>query len=210
MRSVLLLAAALCTTSMAFGSTLQFALNQEYTGGAHPSGPPPWLRVAVDDHNANGSVTVTIQSLTLVDQEFVSKLLLNIKPPINPSTLSASAPSKTGTFTDPSIEFGSNAFNAGGGSSFDMLVSFATGGPSNRFGAGDSVSFNVTGSSALNSGSFNWLSSGGSGARLLSAHVQGIGNNGGNSGWITTVAPTPEPASVSLFAAAGLLVRRKR
>ncbi len=210
MRKCFLFAAALGLASMAMGSTLQYDLNQEYTGGAQPAGPPPWLRVVVDDHNANGNVTVSIQSLTLVNSEFVSKVLLNIKSPVVPAVLSSSSLSKSGTFSDPAVEFGANAFNAGGGSSFDMLVSFATGGPTNRFGAGDSVSFDVIGHPGLNSGSFNWLSSGGSGSRLVSAHVQGIGSNAGSSGWITSVAPTPEPASLSLLAAAGLLARRRR
>lgn len=203
---------SLFAASASQASVLQFDLDKPYTSSTHPAGSPAWVRVRADDNGANGSVKLSIDALNLTGSEFVSKVLLNIKAPIAPSSLSASGLNKAGTFSDPSVEFANNGFSAGGGSSFDMLVSFATGGPSNRFGAGDSVSFTVTGSSLLNAHTFNTFSSGGgSGPLFVSAHVQSIGGNGEGSAWITALAPTPEPASaVTLGAAFSLMARRRR
>lgn len=201
--------ALLCIPSAVQASVLQFDLDKNYTSSTHPVGAPAWLQVKADDNGANGSVVLQIKALNLTGDEFISKVLLNIKAPINPTSLSASNLVKTGTFSEPSVEFGNNAFSSGGGSKFDMLVSFATGGPGNRFGAGDSLSMTLTGSSLLNAHTFNTFSSGGSGALFISAHVQAI-DAGDGSAWITTLAPTPEPASLLGAAAAGTLLSRRR
>ncbi|MGB2936607.1 MAG: PEP-CTERM sorting domain-containing protein, partial [Phycisphaerae bacterium] len=84
-----------------------------------------------------------------------------------------------------------------GDGNYDILVAFADGELGNRFTAGDSIHYTVTGIAGLTAGSFDFLSapSGGHGPFLVAAHVRSIGPDE-DSGWVAT----PEPASVGLLA----------
>jgi hypothetical protein len=189
-------------------AVLTIPFGQEYTSGAVPSGPGPWVTATFDDHGSSGSVTLTISSALSGSMEFISRVLFNFDPALNPAALSFSAPTKVGVFADPAISAGANAFSAGGGSNFDLLVQFDNSPPVNRFNGSDSVSFTITGVAGLTAGSFNFSSTaaGGTGPLPASAHIQGVGQS---SAWVSVV-PEPASASVLLLSLTGLLARRPR
>lgn len=131
--------------------------------------------------------------------EFLSQLNLNYDGDVSGLGLDESSDSITGgsfgSFTDA-------------GSQYDIKIDFAvSGGPDNdRIGAGDSVSFTITGADC---DLFNVLSepNGDAGAYFALLHIQGLPNGGS-----VKVAPVPEPASMAALGmgALGLLARRRR
>lgn len=187
-------------------AVLSFDYSFEYTGAQTPTGPAPWLRATFDDEGTAGSVNFTLQALNLTGGEFVSRAFFNLDPALNANDL-VFTPSAgtTGTFNLPAIQTGSDSVIAGGGARFDIQFSFAMGPPQDRFGAGDSVSYAITGIPTLTANSFDFLSvGGGQGSLPTSAHVQGISGDG--SGWVTI----PEPAALGLLAIAGVALLRRR
>lgn len=202
------LAAVALSASLSNAAIVQHNFGIEFTGGTPPVGSPAWLNVKLDDGGSAGSVTMTVTASNLTASEFVTKLLMNLDPSLNPASLAFSTPTKVGTFATPTFAKGVNAFSAGGGSSFDIEVTFDNSPPTNRFGAGESMTTVVSGIPTLTASSFSFNSVGGSGPVLIAAHVQGIGTNANLSGWVTTL--TPEPASLSAIALSSLVLRRRR
>ena len=201
--------ALLGLTTSAHAAILTFEHNFEFSGATQPAGAAPWLRATFDDGGGSGSVTLTFTALNLIDQEFVRFTHFNLDPAISPASLSFSAPTKVGAFTDPTIATGTNAFQADGDGLYDILIEFDNSPPANRFGPGEAVTYTIT-APGLTANSFNFLSApaGGSGPFLTAAHVQGIGSSGQFSGWTTQV---PEPASLGLAALGALAgLRRQR
>ncbi len=209
-------------------TALQSAAEVEFSGGAAPTGTPPWLTMIFNDHGGAGSVTVTLVNTNLTGDEFVGKWYLNLDPTLSPAALVFSAPTKIGDFTDPVISQGTDAFKADGDGYYDVSLAFdQAGGPApsaTRFDAGESVRFTVTGIPSLNAYSFDALSAPGGmqGVYTGAAHVQGIGmgsplsllNEGDPSllsGWVGFGPPIiPEPATMSLLALAGFALIRRR
>lgn len=179
----------------------------EYSGATPPAGAQPWLRATFDDEGSAGSVKMKLETLNLVGTEFVRTWAFNLDPALDVTQLSFSAPTKVGSFTDPSVSLVSNGVNVAGGANMDIGLSFAAGGgASARFTAGDAVEYTITGIPTLTANSFNFLSSGNA-ALLTAAHVQGIGPTGDDSGWVTV----PEPAAgLSALIALPALLRRRR
>jgi hypothetical protein len=214
MRSKLLIAGmAVClvasTVSQASATMITLQASFEYSGGTAPEGLSPWLTVTVDDGGGIGAVTLTLEARNLTDMEFVSEWLLNVAPPLDPTALVFSDPVKVGSFTDPTISLGENAFKADGDGYFDIKLTFDTlDGLPTRFSTGDSVSYTVTAPS-LTANSFNCFSApNGAGAGLfpMAAHVQAIGPGDNMSGWVST----PEPACFAFLALGGLAVMRRQ
>lgn len=185
----------------------------EFSGATPPaSATLPWLTTTFDDGGGTGSVILTLTATNLTAGEFVSGWYLNLDPLLDPTDLVFSAPSKIGAFSDPSISLGTNAFQADGDGRYDILLSFSVAGPSNRFTQGDSVSYTITGIPTLTAASFGFLSApaGGHGPFYHAQHVQGIGEDGALSGWVTGPR-VPEPATLAALALGSLtLVRRRR
>lgn len=195
----------------ASASVLTYDLSVEFSGATPPAGATPWLRAVLDDGGSPGSVAMTLSTPNLVAKEFVSKWYFNLDPVLDPTSLIFSAPIKVGSFTDPTVNLGVNAFKADGDGKYDIKLAFATNdGFPTRFGVGDAATFMITGIPTLTASSFNFLSlpAGGHGPFPTAAHVQGIGPCGANSGWVTV----PEPATMSLLGIGGALglVRRRR
>ncbi|MBL9124735.1 MAG: PEP-CTERM sorting domain-containing protein [Planctomycetaceae bacterium] len=212
-RGIAVFALAASFASTASATIITFGLGDEYSGGADPAGPLAWATATFDDLGGAGTVKLKLEAKNLSGSEFISVWNFNLDPALDPTQLVFSAPIKTGTFAAPSISTKVDAFKAGPAHGFDIQFSFATK-ASDRFGAGESVEYTITGIPSLTASSFNFLSAGGGGAGklLTGAHIQSIADVGfGSSGWVTI----PEPSSFAL-AALGLLagatlgLRRKR
>lgn len=171
---------------------LVFNFSQEYSGGTPPAGARPWLTATIADQ-IPGTVVFTFTAENLVADEFVSGAYFNLNPVYGAATtLDFSAATKTGSFLDPAVFLGTNEYGADGGGRFDVRLSFdVSGDAAQRFGAGDSVQFTVTGQGAaagkLVAADFSALSAppGGRGPLPVAAHVQGIGFYGLDSGWVS-------------------------
>lgn len=140
---------------------ITFELNYEFTGGASPSGPPPWVVVELID--AAGGVQLTIRNSGLTGSEFNRTTFLNVADAYVGS-LQFTQQAKLGTFDDPVISQGLDAFRANSGEYFDVRLEFATanGDGTKRFGAGESVTYLITSTiSGLDAQDFNLTSVGG-------------------------------------------------
>ena len=219
-KKTLLLVTLVCIATMtpvtAMATLISFGTTFEFSGGTPPAGATPWLTATFDDGGTAGSVTLTLTATNLTGSEFVTDWDFNIDPALEASigSLLFGGPTKVGSFTDPTISKGVNAYQADGDGKYDIRFAFdPSGGVSSRFGVGDSATYTITGIPSLTANSFNFLSqpAGGHGPYYTAAHVQGIalGTSTG-SGWVTT----PEPSSFALFCAGflGVLIwtgRRK-
>ena len=205
----------------ASAAVVSFDLNHEFSGATPPAGTAPWMTITLDDGDVAGSVDLTISNAGLILDEFVSGVYLNYD--------GVSAPTFTYSSGDmaQSTDFSIDTYKADGDGYFDILFSYDVSASGDRFGAGESSSYTITGA-GITAADFNVFSSptgadqgqsGGKGPFQAAAHVQGIGglsdqcgiDEPGCSGWI---APIPVPAAVWLFAS-GLLglvgvARRKR
>ena len=207
MKTLFATATLLASAASINAGVLKFDMSVEFSGATPPAGVSPWISATLDDGGTPGSVTLTLENTNLIASEFIDAWYLNLDDSLDVTDLIFSAPSKTGTFSDPSISLSQNAFKADGDGRYDILIDFAQSGP-NRFGVGESVQFTITGIANLLASDFNFLSApdGGNGPFLAAAHVQGIGSGGNDSGWVTT----PEPGSLALLGLGAVTLLRRR
>jgi len=202
-------------------SIVTYGMNLEFSGGTAPSASAPWVTVTINDFNLTGMVELTIAANGLTGNENVSGLYLNLDPALDANDLVFSAPTKSRAFDTPAISTGLNAFKADGDGRYDILLSFATGGPPDTFIDGDSIEYTISGISVLDALSFFHFSqpAGGHGPFTSAAHIQNTGG-GEDSGWVTDGTngsvdiPEPTSAVLLLIGAVGILGfwyrRRKR
>lgn len=188
------------------GALVTYDLDVEYSGATPPAGAGPWLRATFDDGGAPGSVSLTLTALNLTGGEFVNDWLFNLDPGFSAKSLNFAVQSTTGTFATPVVVTGDNDHSAAGSTMFDILIDFDNAPPASRFGAGESITYTITGIATLTANAFNFLSvGGGQGPFFTAAHVQGIGASGNDSGWVV-----PEPASLGLLALGVTALLRRR
>jgi hypothetical protein len=208
---MILAAVLMLATTKASAADYYFNFDSVFSGTA-PSGAAPWLQAEIKDVSAN-TVDLTISTAGLQGTEFISDFYLNINPSLTVTSLAFSQTSKTGSFANPAISTGEDAFKADGDGYYDVDLSFATANGS-TFTVGDSVTYQITGITGLNANSFDYMSTsgGGAGTWLAAAHIQSIGASGA-SGWIapSQLTPVPEPAPILLSSLAiGLWVGARR
>jgi len=147
-----------------------------------------------------GQVTATLTNLSLLtSSQFFGELKLNLSPFPNDPTATFLAPVSKITFDE-------NGIQAPKGNRYDVSVEFLTN-ASARLGAGQTTTFVITGQ-GLDAADFLAQSSGGGPMALL--HVQGVGPNANDSGWVSGSAPVPEPATMAVLAIGALGVARRR
>jgi hypothetical protein len=188
--------------------TLTFDLNGAFSGYA-PQGTAPWLTATFED--VAGGVQLTLSGSGLTAGEFMQG---NIQNNPNGSQFGWGFnfnPLKEGSISSLQFNFigGSNqaavwqvaadAFKAAGDGYFDILFAWDN---KNRFGSSDTAIYLIS-MAGLSASDFNYLSENGNGLGYGSAaHIQGISVPGvgeGESGWIASVPPVPEPATMLLL-----------
>lgn len=205
----LLLAAALVGSAAAPASalTITYDLAVEFSNGTPPAGVGPWVTISIDDSvGGPNDVRVTISNVNLTGVEFVPGVYLNFDPALDPTLLSFAAVSASAVGSW-AFSTGADAFQADGDGKFDIALALPTSG--NRFTAGESLVFDLSYTSAISAGSFDFLSApgGGNGSYHVAAKVQGIGEDEEGSGWIGDV---PEPALLGLLGAAAVALMGAR
>ncbi|HEX4645822.1 MAG TPA: hypothetical protein VH598_09455, partial [Verrucomicrobiae bacterium] len=120
-----------------------------------------------------------------------------------------------------SVQLGENKFKADGDGFYDILINFATGGTASQtFGAGDTLTYRISYTSAISTSDFEFKSAmgGGTGSYYAAEQVQNTPNGGSGSGWIgaTNFVVVPESSTgiaaglLLIFAAAGSVLRQAR
>lgn len=205
----------------ALATIVTYSMNIEFSGATAPSGSAPWVIVTFNDFNLTGMVDMKVTAPGLTGTESLERLYLNLDPALDPTNLLFSAPTQNRAYTTPTIGTGLDGFMADGDGIYDILLTFASGGPPDTFVTGDSLEYTISGISTLDALSFFHFSttSGGHGPFTSAAHIQNTGGGEG-SGWITdgtngsTDIPEPASATLLLIGAAGVLGyrfhRRKR
>ena len=192
---------------------LTIPFKYEFSNAVLPEGDRPWVIATFDDEGTVGSVKLELDLSNLVKNEFVGEALFNLDPALDPASLTFGSPTKIGSFADPVIGTGTDAFRAPDGQWFDLKFDFSqskskdTGG---RFAVGDSMVIEIA-APGLVAGSFDFSSNTEYGPGPLGGaiHVQGTGEKE-ESGWVAdrpllSMPTVPEPAMiVHLLSVAGL------
>lgn len=214
-RSTVLAAAALAllAATPVAALTLSYDLNYEFSGASAPSGPTPWVTITIDDSfGGPNDVRVTISNVNITGVEFVSEVSLNLDPTLDPTQLSFSAVN-TSAVASVGFNTGVDAFQADGDGKFDILLSLPPppGAFSAKFTAGESIVFDLSYTAPISAASFDFFSApgGGAGSYHAAAHVQGIGEDGEESGWIGD-GDAVEPSLLGLLALGGLALLGRR
>ena len=191
-------------------SGITYNFDHEFSSGTPPAGPSPWITATIADISP-GTVQLTIANNGLLGSEFISGFYLNLNTNFSSLNLSINYVSSLGNFTIPNIgdgtiERGTDSFKADGDGKYDVLFDFSTV-SGKTFGAGESVTYQISGITGLTANDFVFLSApnGGHGPFYAAAHVQGIGADGSLSGWVEPSLGAqpilvPEPSSAVLLA----------
>jgi len=203
-------ALAIAVTVFAVPSTADttvatFRYVTEYSGAYFPAGPTPWLTATFDDGDTPGSVQLTLDTDGLTGSEFVGSYrgkgaswLFNFNPDKNLDDLVISQLSGR---TADSVLKDLNGLHATGDGHLDFGFGWESG---NRLGKDEVVVFSLTMDDLVVT-DFDFLSVDGKGVDdgtglLTAVHVQGIGMDGDDSGWVTV----PEPSSFIVWGLLGL------
>lgn len=134
-------------------------------------GGQPALEAVFSD--SSGGVTLNISALSSGDG--INSIYFNLNPLLSSSGLTFTPASGSGsTFSDFSVQTGTDCFKVDGGGKYDIKLSF----PSTPISGGDSITFDIAGITGLNAGDFDFLSTpgvGSNGPSVSSAVLTGSG-----------------------------------
>lgn len=195
--------AAVAASAVVPAKALTFGLDYVFSGAGVPGNPGPWGTATFSD--VAGGVQLKMDATGLTGGEFFGSWYFNLNSSLNPANLNISAQSNVGV--DPSsvgVYKGANLFKADGDGFFDILFDFTSSG-ANRLGAGDSITYLITGIQGLTAADFNAVSVGGPVSGFhTAAHLQATAVNG-QSLWAadgdTPGGPVPEPTTYLVLAA---------
>jgi hypothetical protein len=172
-------------------------LTTEFSGGTPPAGATPWATATIDDSFGDANtVRLTMSALNLTGSEFISSWHFNLNPSLNPTQLTFNQISSDATVSSPLT--GVDAFQADGDGRFDIQFNFATAAGAGRLNDNETVVYDISYTAGLTASAFDFGSApgGGNGTFRSAAHVQGIGTNAQDSGWIGDGGVTPPPSGV--------------
>lgn len=196
-----------------------YNLSQTYgADSVAPAGSKPWLTLTTTTlSGANaGKVQLEFYASGLTGPEYVDEWYLNIDPAINPTNLSFGSAVKTGSFSLPTINLGTDSYKAGPDGRFDIKLLFSTsnaGGGVNRFTAGDKLTYTVSYSlGSITAESFDFFSApeGAYGPYHTAAHISATGATASNSAWVNSVPEPGPPLQALVLGAAFLALHRRR
>lgn len=169
---------------------LSFGLTKEYSGAFPPAGDlndGAWLTALFED-NGDGTVDLTLTATNLVGEEFMSEWFFNFDDAKALDDLVFT--DSTGDVPD-SISLDENMLKADGDGEFDILFEWLT--SAHAFDATGLWTVTISSTSeSIFASDFDFLSEGmGNSPDGLetAAHVQGIGDDGAFSGFITVPVP---------------------
>lgn len=194
---------------------LTFELDTEFSGGSEPAGTAPWVTVTFNDFGGSGLVRLTIETSGLSGSEFLTGFYFNFDPDFDPFLLGTQNEDTSDT-SQTDFTKSTNCCKADGDGWFDFQFDFAN----NDFTAGETWSIELV-LTDLTVDFFNFLSYGAGNSPsglYVAAKIQGIGENGQDSGWITgdgngNGTKVSEPGTLWLFGIGlvglGLVMRRR-
>ena len=193
------------------------AYTYNFTGvfsGVTPSGTGPWVDATFQ--NTTGGVLLTINNAALSSGEFVSDLYFNLNPAAgNVNNLTFTLENSSAGVSAPLVDTGNDSFKADGDGKYDILLQFSSG-KARQFGAGDSMTFLISGIAGLTAADFEQESapSGGASPYYAAAEIQGCPAGNGVcwsdpcDGPVPLPVPEPAPLAVMAVSFAALLGRR--
>jgi hypothetical protein len=172
---------------------LTLELTTEFSGATAPTGTPPWGTATFTDAGA-GTVNLTLQLNLQGAQEFLTAWYFNFDPTLNAGDLIFAYQAASSTGPAATVNLGTDAFQADGDGLYDIFLDFPPppGSFASKFTGTETVVYQITCGDpsecgGFDSESFSFLGApaGGSGPFFHAAHVQGIGEAGEDSGWVT-------------------------
>ncbi|WP_435015842.1 PEP-CTERM sorting domain-containing protein [Tundrisphaera sp. TA3] len=193
-------------TTLAGSARADFTLNFDNVyNGTSPNGSSPFGSATFQSIAPN-TVRLTIINGLTGTSPYLAGAYFNVNPTINPSSLSFSFVSGQAV---ESITIGANSVQPPGqGGQFDILLAYESANNSNRFTAGETSVYTITGT-GITAETFAFQSQNEANAFYGVITVRGIPASGGGtaSGEVASGNPAavPEPSSLALCGIAGLV-----
>jgi hypothetical protein len=209
----------LIASTMERASAATYYLSQTFgVGSVAPAAGTPWLTLTTTTLSGAdaGKVRLEFEAPGLVGIEYVDEWYLNLDPALDQTKLSFGSAAKTGSFSLPTVNLGTDSYKAGPDGRFDIRLAFSTSNTSggiNRFTGGDKLSYTVSyslGSITAESFDFFSNSTGLYGPYHTAAHVQATGLDAKGSAWIHSVPEPGPPLQALILGTAFLAFYRRR
>ena len=169
----------------------------EFSGATPPVGSAPWLRASFADGTGSdtGDVFMHLESLNLTADEYISEWYFNFDDGMDLANLDVAFESGNAVNDWQARTFSENDLKADGDGKYDFALGWnnPSTGP-NYFDAAGDVTFRLSSTTEpLSADDFLFLSfpDGGHGPFVTAAHVQSIGVDNNDSGWVTGIVPIP-------------------